>query len=179
MKKILLAVFAVLFTGQAVAVELKINVAAVPALVGPSGITDVTNCSGTSLNPALGSTVTTDITGLDCVEVVTASPFNDYEYDTYDMSSQCNIFSNSTSVATNGFTIWGGPNLTSQENFGEDCLLTFNGASGPPPSDSGGGGGSDSGGGGSAAMPVPALPLLGLLSLGGLLGFLGLRKLRQ
>ena len=175
MKKVLLAVFAVLFTGHAVAVELKINVAAVPALVGPSGITDVTNCSGTSLNPALGSTVTTDITGLDCVEVVTASPFNDYEYDTYDISSQCNIFSNSTSVATNGFTIWGGPNLTSQENFSEDCLLTFNGASGPPPGDSGGG----SGGVGSAATPVPALPLFGLLGLGGLLGVLGLRRLRQ
>jgi len=175
MKKVLLAVFAVLFTGHAVAVELKINVAAVPALVGPSGITDVTNCSGTSLNPALGSTVTTDITGLDCVEVVTASPFNDYEYDTYDISSQCNIFSNGTSVATNGFTIWGGPNLTSQENFSEDCLLTFNGASGPPPGDSGGG----SGGGGSAATPVPALPLFGLLGLGGLLGVLGLRRLSQ
>lgn len=175
MKKVLLAVFAVLFTGHAVAVELKINVAAVPALVGPSGITDVTNCSGTSLNPALGSTVTTDITGLDCVEVVTASPFNDYEYDTYDISSQCNIFSNSTSVATNGFTIWGGPNLTSQENFSEDCLLTFNGASGPPPGDSGGG----SGGVGSAATPVPALPLFGLLGLGGLLGVLGLRRLSQ
>ena len=175
MKKVLLAVFAVLFTGHAVAVELKINVAAVPALVGPSGITDVTNCSGTSLNPALGSTVTTDITGLDCVEVVTASPFNDYEYDTYDISSQCNIFSNGTSVATNGFTIWGGPNLTSQENFSEDCLLTFNGASGPPPGDSGGG----SGGGGSAATPVPALPLCGLLGLGGLLGVLGLRRLSQ
>jgi len=175
MKKVLLAVFAVLFTGHAVAVELKINVAAVPALVGPSGITDVTNCSGTSLNPALGSTVTTDITGLDCVEVVTASPFNDYVYDTYDISSQCNIFSNGTSVATNGFTIWGGPNLTSQENFSEDCLLTFNGASGPPPGDSGGG----SGGGGSAATPVPALPLFGLLGLGGLLGVLGLRRLSQ
>jgi len=175
MKKVLLAVFAVLFTGHAVAVELKINVAAVPALVGPSGITDVTNCSGTSLNPALGSTVTTDITGLDCVEVVTASPFNDYEYDTYDISSQCNIFSNGTSVATNGFTIWGGPNLTSQENFSEDCLLTFNGASGPPPGVSGGG----SGGGGSAATPVPALPLFGLLGLGGLLGVLGLRRLSQ
>lgn len=175
MKKVLLAVFAVLFTGHAVAVELIINVAAVPALVGPSGITDVTNCSGTSLNPPLGSTVTTDITGLDCVEVVTASPFNDYEYDTYDISSQCNIFSNSTSVATNGFTIWGGPNLSSQENFSEDCLLTFNGASGPPPGDSGGG----PGGVGSAATPVPALPLFGLLGLGGLLGVLGLRRLSQ
>ena len=179
MKKVLLAVFAVLFTGHAVAVELKINVAAVPALVGPSGITDVTNCSGTSLNPALGSTVTTDITGLDCVEVVTASPFNDYEYDTYDISSQCNIFSNSTSVATNGFTIWGGPNLTSQENFSEDCLLTFNGASGPPPGDPGGPPPGDPGGVGSAATPVPALPLFGLLGLGGLLGVLGLRRLSQ
>lgn len=179
MKKVLLAVFAVLFTGHAVAVELKINVAAVPALVGPSGITDVTNCSGTSLNPALGSTVTTDITGLDCVEVVTASPFNDYEYDTYDISSQCNIFSNSTSVATNGFTIWGGPNLSSQENFSEDCLLTFNGASGPPPGDPGGPPPGDPGGVGSAATPVPALPLFGLLGLGGLLGVLGLRRLSQ
>ena len=181
MKKMLLAVFAVLFTGHAVAVELKINVAAVPALVGPSGITDVTNCSGTSLNPALGSTVTTDITGLDCVEVVTASPFNDYEYDTYDISSQCNIFSNSTSVATNGFTIWGGPNLTSQENFSEDCLLTFNGASGPPPGTPGGDGddGGGDGGGGAVATPVPALPLFGLLGLGGLLGVLGLRRLSQ
>ena len=179
MKKVLLAVFAVLFTGHAVAVELKINVAAVPALVGPSGITDVTNCSGTSLNPALGSTVTTDITGLDCVEVVTASAFNDYEYDTYDISSQCNIFSNSTSVATNGFTIWGGPNLSSQENFSEDCLLTFNGASGPPPGDPGGPPPGDPGGVGSAATPVPALPLFGLLGLGGLLGVLGLRRLSQ
>ena len=181
MKKMLLAVFAGVFTGHAAAVELKINVESVPSLVGPSGITDVANCTGTSLNPALASTVTADITGLDCVEVVTASPFNDYAYDTYDISSQCNIFSNSTSVATNGFTIYGGPNMTVQENFGEDCLLTFNGSSGPPPGDSGGsgGGGSVDSGGGSAATPVPALPLLGLLSLGGLLGFLGLRRLRQ
>lgn len=171
MKKVLLAVIAALFTGHAVAVDLKINVEAVPALVGPSGITDVTDCSGTSLNPALGSTVTTDITGLDCVEVVTASPFNDYVYASYDISSQCKISSDSTSVATNGFTIWGGPNLTSQENFGEDCLLRFNGASGPPPG--------DTGDGGSAATPVPALPMFGLLTLGGLLGFLGLRRLRQ
>ena len=135
MKKMLLVVFAALFAGHAMAVELKINVESVPALVGPSGITDVVNCSGTSLSPdgINGTLVTADITGLNCVVVVTAEEsLNDYEYDTYDMSSQCNIFSNGATPPLTGFTIWGGPNLTSQENFSEDCLLTFNGASGPP-----------------------------------------------
>ena len=183
MKKMLLAVFAVLFTGHAVAVELKINAESVPGLVGPQGITGVTDCSGTSINPAgiNGSSVTADITGLNCVEVVTASPYNDYEVATYDMSDQCNIFSNSTTVAANGFTIYGGPNATSQENFSEDCLLTLEGASGPPPGTPGGDGddGGGDGGGGAVATPVPALPMFGLLALGGLLGFLGLRRLRQ
>ena len=179
MKKMLLVVFAALFAGHTMAVELKINVESVPALVGPSGITDVVNCSGTSLSPdgINGTLVTADITGLNCVVVVTAEQsLNDYEYDTYDMSSQCNIFSNGATPPLTGFEIWGGSNLTSQENFSEDCLLTFNGASGPPPGPPPGD--SDGGdGGGSAATPVPTLPglILGLLTV--LMSALGWRRL--
>ena len=176
--------FAVFYAGNVIAVDLKIDATDIPALASSTtGITDVRQCgfggSGTpaSLNPTgLGTgRIVADVTGRNCVEVVTVSGLSTYTYNGYDISNQCNIFSEGVdNPSDNGFTLWGGPDINSQVNFSQDCEIKFNPPppTAPPPP----GGPSPSGG---SATPVPALPLFGLLALGGLLGLFGLRKLKK
>ena len=174
--------FAVFYAGNVIAVDLKIDATDIPALASSTtGITDVRQCGlvvgGTpaSLNPTgLGTgNIVADVTGRNCVEVVTVSGLSTYTYSGYDISNQCNIFSEGVSSG-NGFTLWGGPDINSQVNFSQDCEIKFNPP--PPPAPPPPGGPSPSGG---SATPVPALPLFGLLALGGLLGLFGLRKLKK
>ena len=174
--------FAVFYAGNVIAVDLKIDATDIPALASSTtGITDVRQCSlvvgGTpaSLNPTgLGTgNIVADVTGRNCVEVVTVSGLSTYTYGGYDISNQCNIFSEGVSSG-NGFILWGGPDINSQVNFSQDCEIKFNPP--PPPAPAPPGGPSPSGG---SATPVPALPLFGLLALGGLLGLFGLRKLKK